>query len=392
MLDPKLQGVILLARSALSGEKLPLPEAFDLGVATKIAMRHQIAALIYYGALNCGISPQDPALQGLFLNTCQYVSFGEQQRYEIERIFSSFDAAGIDYMPLKGTLLKPLYPKPEMRVMSDADILIRVEQYDKIRAVMNELNFTEENESDHELVWRRNNVVIELHKRLIPSYNKDYFAYFGDGWQLAKPENGTRYVFSNEDQLVYLFTHFAKHYRDGGIGIKHMTDLWVFLQENPALNETYIEKELKILQLDEFYRHVMQTVQAWFAAGLFNEMTEYITQTIFASGAFGTVAAHHLSDAVKKNKSIGSVKALRRQKVLQLLFPGVSSMKERYPIVEKCSILLPFLWPVRWVSAFLFRRDTVIKQGRHIKTITPEQVDSHEKALHYVGLDFNFKE
>lgn len=39
----------------------------------------------------------------------------------------AFDAGGIDYMPLKGSILKDLYPRHEMRMMGDADILIRME-------------------------------------------------------------------------------------------------------------------------------------------------------------------------------------------------------------------------------------------------------------------------
>ncbi|MCQ2448670.1 MAG: nucleotidyltransferase family protein [Clostridia bacterium] len=392
MLDQQKCGVIALMRSALTGEKIALAEDFDLVSAAKTAKRHQVGAAMYYGALNCGFSNDHPAMQALFMITCQYVSFGEQQRYEIESVCAAFDRESIDYMPLKGTLLKPLYPKPEMRVMSDADILIRTEQYDRIRPVMQQLGFTEKLESDHELVWQKGNMVIELHKRLIPSYNKDYFAYFGDGWRLAKVESGTRYTLSDEDHMIYLFTHFAKHYRDGGIGLKHMTDLWVFLQKNPNLDEKYIEKELKTLQLNEFYGRVMETLQAWFGGKPFDEMTEYITQTIFASGAFGTVENRQLSQAVKQNKAVGSAEKLRRKRIVSLIFPGVDALSQRYPVVKKCPILLPFFWPVRWVTALLFRRENVAFQGRQMKNVTPDQIDSHEKALQYVGLDFNFKE
>jgi len=51
---------------------------------------------------------------------------------------------------------------------------------------MADLGYEELYESDHELVWNHDLMRIELHKRLIPSYNKDYYQYYGDGWQLAK--------------------------------------------------------------------------------------------------------------------------------------------------------------------------------------------------------------
>ena len=129
-------------------------------------------------------------------------------------------------MLLKGTLLKEMYPKKELRAMGDADILIKTEQYDKIKPIMQGLGFEERTESDHELIWRKPQLLLELHKKLIPSYNKDYYAYFGDGWQLGKPNSNFphRFEMSDEDQMIYLFTHFAKHYRDAGIGIRPLPE------------------------------------------------------------------------------------------------------------------------------------------------------------------------
>ena len=98
-----------------------------------------------------------------------------------------FEANGIDYLPLKGCILRSLYPSPELRSMGDIDILIKIEQYKQIRSLLTVHGFRKGYESDHEYAWDKNDVHIELHKRLIPSYNKDYYAYYGDGWQLAKP-------------------------------------------------------------------------------------------------------------------------------------------------------------------------------------------------------------
>ena len=67
---------------------------------------------------------------------------------------AAFEKNGIAHMPLKGILMKQLYPRPDMRIMGDADILIRVEQYEKIKPLLEELGFAEKLESDHELICR----------------------------------------------------------------------------------------------------------------------------------------------------------------------------------------------------------------------------------------------
>ena len=106
---------------------------------------------------------------------------------------------------------------------------------------MQKLGYAEKVESNHEYIWHKAGSYIELHKRLIPTYNKDYYSYFGDGWRLAKLKDGTRFSMTDEDQMVYLFTHYAKHYRDAGIGIRHIVDLWVYRNNKPNLNEEYIK-------------------------------------------------------------------------------------------------------------------------------------------------------
>ena len=43
--------------------------------------------------------------------------------------FTIAEENGIDYLPLKGYNLKKLYPKPELRTMGDADVLIRLADF-----------------------------------------------------------------------------------------------------------------------------------------------------------------------------------------------------------------------------------------------------------------------
>ena len=54
------------------------------------------------------------------------------QQLELENVMAHFEKEGIDYVPLKGWIIKNLYPKPDMRSMCDVDILIRDEDKKKI--------------------------------------------------------------------------------------------------------------------------------------------------------------------------------------------------------------------------------------------------------------------
>ena len=393
MMDSQQLGIITIIKSALTGEKYTLLNDFDFAEAAKIARKHQIIALFYYGALNCGISNDLPEMQNLFMLTCNLISLSERQNFEINKLFCVFEENKIDYMPLKGTLLKKIYPKSEMRIMSDADILIRTEQHDAIRPLMLELGYEEKVESNHEFVWKKNNIIFELHKRLIPSYNKDYYNYYGDGWRLGVPtDNSTLYTMSSEDEMIYIFTHYAKHYRDAGVGIKHILDLWVYKINNPNLNDNYILAELKKLQLDLFYKNTMDTLEVWFNNGTPTDQTELITKVIFDSGVYGTHKAHILSAAVKTTKNLGTAKKTRFTRILHTIFLPYSSLKKRYSILEKAPVLLPIMWVVRWFEAIFIRKGSVKSNQQRLKILSVENINDYQSALNFVGLDFNFKE
>ncbi|MBO5747362.1 MAG: nucleotidyltransferase family protein [Clostridia bacterium] len=393
MTENSQKKIIALVKSALSGERAELAENVDVEKLYKFASRQNIVSLIYSGLVNCGFDGQSAESEQFFISTCQYVVTAGQQDDYIGEIFREFDANKIDYLPLKGTLLRELYPRPEMRAMGDADILIKVEQYDVIKPIMLRLGFTEDVESDHELVWYKDSVMIELHKRLIPSYNKDYYKYFGDGWNKAERcADSTRYQMTKEDNLIYLLTHFAKHYRDAGIGIKHLVDIKLYLEKVPDIDFRYLKKQLEKLNLWEFFNNLQKTIAVWFDGGVEDEATRLITKTIMSGGAFGTAKASNVSAALKDKKQ-GQTKN-RFERFLIMVFPSYDRMSEKFPVLKKCPVLLPFLWVWR-LFGVLFKkekRDSVPKFYDSVAVLNAENINTYERELNAVGLDYRFEE
>lgn len=385
------RGIILLIKSALTGESFKLPQGIDLGEVFSIAKTHGISALLYYGAHNCGVDSKSELMRENLALVYHSIMINERQDAEFNRIFAAFDEHEIEYMPLKGLRLRRLYPKSEMRRMGDADILIKPEQYEKIRPIMEELGYTEGVESDHELHWSKKFAHVELHKRLIPSYNKDYYAYFGDGWRLAAEREGNTfgYRMSREDEMIYLFTHFAKHYRDAGIGIRHLTDLWVYRRANSELCEDYIKTELEKLQLYEFYKNIIQTLAVWFEGAQCDEKSDFITRVIFNSGTFGKKENSALSTALKERKSGRNLAAFTRWRIFRSIFTDYENMCVYYPILEKFPVLLPFYWVAHFCRR-LFKKNKVKNFVDAHLSISEDEITDYQKSLNYVGLDYNF--
>lgn len=385
------QGILTLIKSALIDKPLSLPDDFSLEGMLPLCREHEITPMVCEGAVNCGIH-SSPSFRPMLQESCHHVLASERQAGLVRSIFRAFNENGIDYMPVKGCLMKQRYPKHEFRPMADVDILIRTEQYDKIRSLMKQLGFYEGVESNHEYIWDSISLHVELHKRLVPSYNKDYYAYFGDGWRLASQRKGTRYTMTPEDEFIYLFVHLAKHYRDGGVGIRQMVDLWVQRRSFPNMDEDYLRRELRKLRLLEFYDNVLKTLIVWFEDGTADEVTQCITDFIFSAGAWGKEENHMLSDALREQKMAGSALGGKFMSGLKLVFPPYSGMAMHFPVLKKVPVLLPVMWIVRWLELVFVRRKSALKKGALMRTATAERVQSYQDQLNYVGLDFHFRE
>lgn len=383
-------GILALLKSAVTGEKAGLPVGFVLDDAGSFISRQQLCTLIYTGCINSGLSNSSPIARMLFKQHCQHLLYSERQLQACEAVFSAFDSEGIDYLPLKGCIMKALYPRQELRWMSDADVLIRIEQYHRIQPILRRLGFAEQIESDHEFIWNSDQLHIELHKRLIPSYNKDYHAYFGDGWRLAKPLHGTRYGLSTEDTFIFQFVHFAKHYRDGGAGCRYVLDLWIYRRAYPEMDEQYIRTELEKMQLLAFYDNIIQLIAVWFENAVPNEKTDFITDFIFKGGSWGNQKDHMLSMEVRKAPSQEGIKISKLDMARRMAFPRAKEIEYRYAVLKKAPILLPLIWPVRWIDVILFRRKKLLAKHRELQFVNSQRATDFQRALHYVGLDFNF--
>lgn len=392
MLSSFKRGVITLVKNALKGENSPLPEDFDYSKLYRFAISQHILPIVYCGGRNdAGFIAHDEGRK--IYGAAMYYALANQNRFEmLDEICRTFEKNGIDYMPLKGATIKDLYPSRDLRLIGDADILIKDEQSEDIEKIMTALGYEYEKTSDYEWKWQKDGFEVELHKKLVPSHTKDLSAYLGNGWGRAKPrvEGGHEYALGCEDELIYLFSHFTKHYRHSGIGIKHLVDIYVFLGAHPELDADYVYSELDRLGIGKFYRNVIRTLEVWFDGAEGDEVTEFITNKIFSGDAYGT--EEHLAkySAAVLAKDTNAKKA-KNKKLISVIFLNYGEMCKMYPWLKKCPILLPFAWIGRLIRVVLFRRENIKKVGESIAVINDTDIDSYKSELRLVGLDFNFE-
>lgn len=391
MLTALEREVITLIKDSLDGKKPDTCPKIELDSLYKLAKAHQIIPLIFYGLAQISELENHPVFIKFMMSSASMVSFSESQLGMLNQLFECFDKEGIEHLKMKGTILKRLYTYPEMRMMSDADIYVKIEKYPQIKAILENLGYTFKCESDHEIIWNKNELTVEIHKRLIPSYTKDLATYYeGKEWEkLSLVEDGRyEYKMKDEDTFIYLFTHFAKHYRDGGIGIKFMTDFYVYMNKL-QLDYEYIEGELNKMGLLEFYQNTKKTLDVWFCNGEENEVTDLITRKIFNAGAYGASKEKKKAEALKLSGKEKNLKKAKRKKKRRLIFPPFKQMCAKYRWLKKAPFMLPIMWIVRLISA-LFKGKKSLETFNRLDNVSKEEIESYDKELHMVGFPYNF--
>ncbi len=386
MINNQALSVLSLIKCGIYGGKPCLPEDFNIQPIYSLAKQHQIMGVLLYGLLAAGFDIGMPEIKPLYAGALAETIFHEKQQAEISRIYDALNKSKISFMPLKGALLKGIYPRPELRVMSDVDILIRTEEYGLISPVMTALGFEEQYESDHEIVWKNAGLTVEFHKHLIPSYNSDYHGYFKDVWDKAVPIDGYRFCLEKNDEFIYNFTHLAKHYRDGGIGFKHYIDIQLMLEKYDP-NLEYVRSELGKLHLERFLDNVLKTLDFWFGEGEYTDTVGIILKHTFLGGAYGS-AGDQLTGRVVRNAERSHS---RMRAITDMVFPSAKVLKPTYKYLEKFPVLLPIAWISRWANALFLQPGRLKRGAKYIEVAGSDKVDQHLRLLRSVGIEYNLK-
>lgn len=384
------RGILTLLKIAVTGRECPLPEGFTLEDANEIIQRQHLWPLAYEAALRCGFSPKTELMQ-LWRRKYYHALFqNERQLAALEQVLTAFRNNGISHMLLKGVRLKKLYPRPELRSMGDADILIHTEQYDRIKPLLLELGFHEGVETQHELVWDREDLHLELHKCLFAKRLQDFYHHFGDGWKLAVPCENHSFELTPEDEFVYLFTHMAKHYRASGIGIQHVLDLYLYRAAHPEMDEARIRNTLSRLHLLEFYRNILELFDVWFGDKPSGRITDLIIMHILCSGVWGDRETQFYSAQVKKNARSGKIHSSKLDMIWDAVFLPFETMQCRHRSLFRFPWLYPFFLVCRWVKLILLQPRKIFRKLRRVNQVQDEKTELRRRSLETVGLGFYF--
>lgn len=383
----KMYLVALLRAAINKTEPEPPPEGLDWEALFCLANHHSVACTAYYAVIRLPKEQQPtPEILLKFKKSMQLVQGREaMQHFEIQGVLDAFEKHGIVCVPLKGWLMKHLYPRPDMRSMCDVDILVSREDMKKIPEIMEQQGFEmEEHEDNHDAYMKLTILSTEIHWALfVPS--SPYQAYFDSMIEKAHPVEGKQYEsrMTWEDFYLYLIAHLAKHFDGSGTGLRSFMDVYLFRKNfGGQLDETYLQTEFEKIGLRRFAKVVEDVARCMFAEDLTAEKRnnhEEIYEFVFQAGVYGTrkncVTAGLQNQGAHKGKYL-----------LSHFFPSRNIMQILYPVLEKAPVLLPLFWVVRGFRFVFLQRERLLEELCLVKQTDDSDMQKMQEIKRLSGL------
>lgn len=353
--------VIKLVAAAVNSVKAPeKPDGISWEDVCSFAEKQNVMNIISYACETLSSKPDANTMQFLREIRKQKILIEAQQQIETEDALDRLEAMGVRHMPLKGFVVKNLYPFPDMRTMSDIDILLDADRVDEVTEAFTANGFTALNAGDLHNNLIRGGIHFELHRALVNTSYKNLTSYFGSGFEKAVKCEGYnyRYELSRENMYIFLLAHLAKHYRYGGTGIRTVLDLYVYRKACPDLDMEYIYNETAKIKMDKFEHHVEEIADDWFGGG-FNGEFNHISSYIISGGVYGRsgmfLVNEVINDSNGKSLVLGKIK-----KIFRMAFPEYELMCKLFPILKNHRMLTPFYYVFRWIKS-VFGKNSNLK-------------------------------
>jgi len=220
------------------------------------AICQEVFPFLYYSLNKAGLLNFIP--EEIFVKIKSYYYANLKRNLSIEKeLFSLLELAnrlGISVIPFKGfNLMLFLYPDPGLRAMVDVDLLVKKNEFEKIRCLLNQKGFysnlktiSKEYLQKHEICFSKIllpnlPLFIEIHCSLVPA--RPYTINLPYLWQRAQEitvHNQKLASLSPEDTFLSLVLHLRRHTRR--LTLKFIVDIAELLNKNQGtLDWAYIK-------------------------------------------------------------------------------------------------------------------------------------------------------
>lgn len=332
-----------------------------------LAKRHDLAHIVSSCLYKNGLLTDGEMLAKFSKEEITSVYRHEQIKFAYSQICGILNKNSIEYIPLKGSVIRPYYPKESMRTSCDIDILIKEEMLDKAVNALMQNGFSIGQKGYHDVsLYSKNGIHLELHFNILENDDK-MDEVLKNAWQYAIPDGESCYKFSNEFFLLHTFAHIAYHFLSGGCGVRSLMDIWIIKNKMGLC----CEQSKELLQKAGIYKFATELenlVQVCFSGEKGDDFSDILLSYIINGGVYGTSNNRiKITNAQTSNTFFYGLKRL---------FPPYYKMIAHYPVLKNVPFLLPFCWIARLTKKlFLKKSGMALSELKTVSNISQTQVD-----------------
>lgn len=365
---------------------LPDTSARFLSALYGVSKQHDIAHLVGDALIKNALIENDDVKSHFQNQTVMAVYRYENLNYELGRICEILEKSEIPFIPLKGAVIRQFYPEPWMRTSCDIDILVHEEDLDRATFVLKEkLGYTYERKEkgSHDIqMYSPSGFHLELHYTLIEEGRLSKAdKILSKIWDYTKDRKGSfQKRFSDEAFYFYHIAHMAKHFVDGGCGIKPFVDLWILNHSKEILFEKEKRNELLLKGgLLKFAKEAKTLSEVWIEGVEHTETTKRMEKYVLQGGVYGTTQNRVVVQQAKSGSKF-------KYTISRIWLP-YDTLKFLYPVLQKHKWLFPFCQVRRWFRLLFkggFKRS--VNELSISGSVTKEQRKEISSFLSELGL------
>lgn len=273
----------------------------------------------------------------------QYIANSHQIHFQTQQaivaVFDKLEEAGCTPILLKGEGLAQFYPPRCFRACGDVDVYVGTKVFDKAVACMKSL--CEKNDVDHaklgyhDYAIKYKGIPFEIHFK--PGYAsvekaEQRFQELANYWlvpekcQIITILGKPILIPASQYNILYVFEHLARHYRNSELGIRQFLD-WALLLECSDFQESVLKNHLEELQVLDAWKRLacvlydglgMEHIPFFEPDG--SNLSKQLIPIVLSRGNF----AQKSSDLNKKRVFTYIKARFKRSKEISLVFPDYS--------------------------------------------------------------------
>ena len=363
-----------LKNEKYDGEKIDFE---DLVYIYKMSEIHHVVPMIYNAAYNEDFFKEcDANFQAMFKSSAFRYIFSQIQRTNhFLEVYKKLSEKNIKILVFKGIIFRNMYNNPDDRISSDEDILIKKEDYEKVKEIFLSEGFEFIDKGEECAYFSKSTgLCIEVSTSLFSHESKAYGhlnKLFEDVFEKSIKINIDKIdilTLSHEQHLIYIVFHNMKHFLTGGFGIRQVADFSKYIETyGEYINWEKFWSDLKDLNYDTFALNLIEISLKYLGFNddkitypdnitSFDELknsqkyyinSESLINDILDAGVFGASTMDRKHTALM---TLDAVEDKKKSNRLKAVFPNVNYLKDNYTYLQKYPILLPVAWGQRILS------------------------------------------